>query len=202
MSRSPTAQRLVEAAISHFSTRNYDAASLSEIAESVGIRKASLYAHFPNKDALFMAAYVESYSLEKEVACQCFAAEPENKLPGFHYCEELLARYGKSDQLRFFLRNSYMPPVILAKQIDECYENYLTQLREAFVEKLLIWLGPQRSLSNTAVALYAQAYLAVVDSVQVKLIYTDAKQAAIRLNALQHVLNDALKQANTKEGAS
>ena len=47
--RSATADRLVEAATSVVQTRGYDGFSYGDIADMVGIRKASLHHHFPGK---------------------------------------------------------------------------------------------------------------------------------------------------------
>jgi AcrR family transcriptional regulator len=42
-----------------FGRRGYAEASLREIAEAVGIKTPSLYAHFPSKEALYEAVYAE-----------------------------------------------------------------------------------------------------------------------------------------------
>ena len=47
--RSATADRVVEAATSVVQTRGYDGFSYGDIADMVGIRKASLHHHFPGK---------------------------------------------------------------------------------------------------------------------------------------------------------
>ena len=52
---SPALQRICTAAMSHFAEHGYDGASLSAIADLVGIRKASLYSHFENKQAILDA---------------------------------------------------------------------------------------------------------------------------------------------------
>lgn len=52
----PIATRtLLNIAARVFAERGYDGASLSHIAEQAGLRKASLYHHFPTKDALYEA---------------------------------------------------------------------------------------------------------------------------------------------------
>ena len=47
-----TRQEILDAALDLFSTQGYEATSISQIAEAVGIRKASLYSHFENKQAI------------------------------------------------------------------------------------------------------------------------------------------------------
>lgn len=50
-----TGERILDAALEFFSRKGYDAASMNDIAEAVGIRAPSLYKHFPSKEALFAA---------------------------------------------------------------------------------------------------------------------------------------------------
>lgn len=50
-----TKQEILEAALELFSVQGYEATSISQLAEAVGIRKASLYSHFENKQAILDA---------------------------------------------------------------------------------------------------------------------------------------------------
>lgn len=50
-----TRETIREVALDLFSTRGFDQTSLREIAERVGLTKASLYYHFPSKQALLTA---------------------------------------------------------------------------------------------------------------------------------------------------
>ena len=50
-----TKQDILDAALKLFSVQGYEAASVSQLAEAVGIRKASLYSHFENKQAILDA---------------------------------------------------------------------------------------------------------------------------------------------------
>ena len=47
-----TKQEILEAALNLFSVQGYEATSISQLADTVGIRKASLYSHFENKQAI------------------------------------------------------------------------------------------------------------------------------------------------------
>ena len=55
MERGNTKQEILNAALDLFSVRGYEATSISQIADAVGIRKASLYSHFENKQAILDA---------------------------------------------------------------------------------------------------------------------------------------------------
>lgn len=50
-----TKQEILDAALKLFSAQGYEATSISQLAEAVGIRKASLYSHFENKQAILDA---------------------------------------------------------------------------------------------------------------------------------------------------
>lgn len=59
-----TKQEILDAALELFSVQGYEATSISQLAEAVGIRKASLYSHFENKQAILdalMQATLEQY---------------------------------------------------------------------------------------------------------------------------------------------
>ena len=52
MDRGNTKQEILKAALGLFSVQGFEATSISQIASAVGIRKASLYSHFENKQAI------------------------------------------------------------------------------------------------------------------------------------------------------
>ena len=52
MEKGNTKQEIIEAALDLFSAQGFEATSVSQIADAVGIRKASLYSHFENKQAI------------------------------------------------------------------------------------------------------------------------------------------------------
>lgn len=59
MEKGNTKQEILEAALDLFSVRGFEATSISQITEAVGIRKASLYSHFENKQAILDALVQE-----------------------------------------------------------------------------------------------------------------------------------------------
>ena len=59
MDRGNTKQEILEASLELFSARGLEATSLSQIAGAVGIRKASIYSHFENKQAILDALVKE-----------------------------------------------------------------------------------------------------------------------------------------------
>ena len=59
MERGNTKQAILEVSLNLFSVYGFEATSLSQIANAVGIRKASLYSHFENKQAIMDALVKE-----------------------------------------------------------------------------------------------------------------------------------------------
>ena len=71
MERGNTKQEILEAALELFSVQGFEATSISQIASAVGIRKASLYSHFENKQAILDALVKDV--LEQYAAHSIFA---------------------------------------------------------------------------------------------------------------------------------
>ena len=71
MDRGNTKQEILEAALELFSVQGFEATSIAQIASAVGIRKASLYSHFENKQAILDAIVKEV--LEQYAAHSIFA---------------------------------------------------------------------------------------------------------------------------------
>ncbi len=49
-----TKERIFDVALDLFSKKGYDSVSLREIAEEVGIKKSSIYSHYPSKEAILI----------------------------------------------------------------------------------------------------------------------------------------------------
>lgn len=49
-----TKEKIFNVSLDLFSKKGYDSVSLREIAEEVGIRKSSIYSHYPSKEAILM----------------------------------------------------------------------------------------------------------------------------------------------------
>ena len=71
MDRGNTKREILEASLELFSVQGFEATSISQITNAVGIRKASLYSHFENKQAILDALVKEV--LEQYAAHSIFA---------------------------------------------------------------------------------------------------------------------------------
>ena len=59
MDKGNTKREILNVALDLFSTQGFEATSISQIAEAVGIRKASLYSHFESKQAVLDALILQ-----------------------------------------------------------------------------------------------------------------------------------------------
>ncbi|MGX9783097.1 TetR/AcrR family transcriptional regulator [Janthinobacterium lividum] len=196
--RSASADNICAVAVVHFSEHGYDASSLSDIAGQAGMRKASLYSHFAGKDALFLDVFADALAEEQAFMDACFsdeaalAATAGSALAGSLYCDRMAQRYADSAHLRFLLRTAYLPPAPLRVEVGTGYEALLAQLQRHYVAslgRLAPALPPQR------IDLYAQAYLGIVDSLHVELIYAGGAALQQRHAALWQILSDSLAMA-------
>lgn len=65
MEKLKTKQRVLDAALELFSTQGFEATSIAQIADAVGVRKASLYSHFDSKQDILdclIQSIMERYS--------------------------------------------------------------------------------------------------------------------------------------------
>lgn len=185
----PALRRVLNAAVAQFAQHGYEGASLSGIAADAGIRKASLYSHIKNKDALFSAVFEDALKVESQFAQECFE-HSNTGLPGQHYCESLLARYADSEHFRFLLRTSYIPPESLFHELQEGYETYVQQLLADFTTALRRHVG--KALSDQDALMLGHAYMGMVDSLHVALIYIGTERFEARLNALERLMGDSI----------
>ena len=108
MDRGNTRQEILEASLELFSFQGFEATSVSQIADAVGIRKASLYSHFESKQAI-LDALVEEV-LEQYAARSLFAHPRWDSLPGTP--DEAVRMI--AGQLRYILHN---PTVSRARKL-------------------------------------------------------------------------------------
>ena len=104
MDRGNTKQEILDAALELFSVQGFEATSIAQIAGAVGIRKASLYSHFENKQAILDALVqevLEQYEMHSVFAKTDWEKDSGN-LPLTP--DEAVQMIG--EQIRYILHNS------------------------------------------------------------------------------------------------
>jgi len=111
-----TRKKIMESAFIHFAKRGTDF-SLTSIADEVGIKKASIYAHFENKEALLKEV------IEKEIGEYFFDINKENDNLERIFFSVLEYYNGSEYKLLFWKRLLLIPPEnmdpLILKQIED-----------------------------------------------------------------------------------
>ncbi|MEH6947639.1 TetR/AcrR family transcriptional regulator [Bacillus sp. JJ634] len=161
-----------EAALKYFTIHGYEGASLSQIAEEVGIKKQSIYTHFKGKDDLFLQVLRDAKETELSSKLQYFnkidSQNPEKDLYGF--LKLVIDLFQKNEQLKFWLRMSFFPPAHLSKAIEEEVIDIEEKVQAILESKFQDWIDAEvivRDVAKTPTF----AFLGVVDSIMLELVY-------------------------------
>lgn len=111
-------KEIKDIALKCFTTHGYEGASLSQIAEQVGMKKQSLYAHFKGKDDLFLQVLQDAKETEISSKLQYLSKvgtqNPKTDLLG--YLQLVIDMFQKNEQLKFWLRISFFHrPIFLQR---------------------------------------------------------------------------------------
>ncbi|CAM3152716.1 DNA-binding transcriptional regulator, AcrR family [Pseudomonas gessardii] len=179
------AERIAHLALEQFAEHGYDAASLNDIAVRAGIKKASLYAHFASKDALYVAVLELALRAERDYVQSQFAKNARSiKAPGEVYLNNLQRRHSANESLRFLLRAAFYPPTPLRDVVMSGFNDYMATIRSHFQQALL---KSYPDIDEQTLEVLAEAYLVMIDSLHVELTYGDAQAYSRRLEALQRL---------------
>jgi AcrR family transcriptional regulator len=103
--KASTAERILDEAEAIFAERGYDATSLSDIAERVGIRTPSLYNHFKSKEELWIAV-LERLLDPFFTLLDSFLAQPLDANRGESYIEAMMEHHARSPNLARLLQHA------------------------------------------------------------------------------------------------
>ena len=115
-----TKPEIIHRSLTLFMEKGYDGASMSDIAQATGIKKASLYAHFSGKEEIFSAVfsdvlldYREAISaLTKKRANESALTRLERMFRGFlRYCYQ-------NTKVYFWDRYFYYPPEFIRERME------------------------------------------------------------------------------------
>ncbi|WP_010278257.1 TetR/AcrR family transcriptional regulator [Paenibacillus senegalensis] len=135
MTEMMTADRIVECALCHFAEHGYEGTALSAIAEQVGIKTPSIYAHFKSKDDLFLQ--VVEHVIEHETRFLNSYLDGQQSLSLQARLKGLLEQYNKryehSDHAKFLFRFMLFPPAALVHLLHDPVYAYLDHVEELLV---------------------------------------------------------------------
>lgn len=161
-----------EAALKYFTIHGYEGASLSQIAEEVGMKKQSIYAHFKGKDDLFLQVLRDAKETELSSKLQYFrkvdAKNPEKDLYGF--LQLVIDLFQKNEHIKFWLRMSFFPPAHLEKEIGHEVIDIEEKVQAILECKFHDWINAKLIVKDEAIT-PTYAFLGVVDSILLELVY-------------------------------
>lgn len=149
MEKSNTRRQILQAALELFSTQGFEATSVSQIADAVGIRKASVYSHFESKQAILDALLQET--LEQYDRRSLFAGAdwddpaftaPLGEIPPERVAEKI------QEQVRYILRDPWISRSRKLLTIEQFRNPTLQALRtrQNYTEVLRYFTGLVRFL--------------------------------------------------------
>lgn len=175
-------ESLIIETVNHLlATKGYDAMTVDEIADTVGIAKASLYRHFPSKEALGMAALVDIMHKALEVINQLNATDQTaiDKLKALTQWAMRLKLAQKMPNLPS--ENSQLRELLIA---NDDYTNNLVMLSDSigeWIEQAQAEGRLQRNIPGLAIlyTLYARACDPVLGFLHSSQLYDDDEIIAI-----------------------
>ncbi|GAA0356877.1 TetR/AcrR family transcriptional regulator [Bacillus horti] len=116
-----TKEKIKLAGIELFSILGYEATSMSKIAEKVGIKKPSLYAHYKNKEEIFMAVVDQMCVdyVEFTEASLAKSADTEEERLFVAFLDHVLHFYSDETENQFYNRILLYPPSELEEQLTK-----------------------------------------------------------------------------------
>lgn len=120
-----TKDKIKQLALSLFAKKGYEGTTMNEIANGVGIKKASLYAHFKGKEDLFFAVYEdlarEYVSLMEQIMSDSENMEIEDRL--YYIFEQYIIYYMRNPEVQSFWNQItlFTPP--------DVYDRFFTHVK-------------------------------------------------------------------------
>lgn len=172
-----TRQIILEKALELFTDKGYEGSSMEDIAKAVGIRKASLYAHFDGKESIFAAVFED---ILKEYVCSIGeltavrAGETALDTLGRMFVDFILYCHNNL-KMYFWDRYFYYPPVFIRDTMQrrtlETQDVFLQRISQCMEQGMQNGQLSAQPVTGAALAYY---YLMIGLSMSVKLYGHDA----------------------------
>ena len=99
---------ILNAIIPLFAEKGYAGVSMREIARTVGLKAASLYHHFPDKQTLYIEAMIQTFSKQAELMNASFTLQASPELRLRHLIERLCRVVHDNDDFRRLLEREIL----------------------------------------------------------------------------------------------
>lgn len=179
-----TKQEILDHSLALFMEKGYEGASMSDIAQATGIKKASLYAHYSGKEDIFSAVFsgvVQEYC--ETIALLTQKRPDESALTRLERMFRAFLRYcHQNPRMYFWDRYFYFPPAFLKERMDRetkrTQEDFVEAIQQAIAEGIDRGEIRSQPVESAALAYY---YLMIGLSMSVKLYERDELERDISL---------------------
>lgn len=165
-------EEIIEVSIKLFSELGYEGTSLVKIAEAAGIKKPSLYAHFENKEEIFLKAMQKTLNEHYEFIQAALNKHPSSLEQKLYY---LLSEYFKIiiEQERitqFYNRFLMFPPTELESEIIQLNTEGRDNLRRLLQQVIEEGKNKSEIDKNLSTESILTTYICILDG-----LYSDAR---------------------------
>ncbi|WNS78722.1 TetR/AcrR family transcriptional regulator [Domibacillus sp. DTU_2020_1001157_1_SI_ALB_TIR_016] len=184
-----TSEKIKEVALRHFAQNGYEGASMANIAEDVGIKKATIYSHFKGKDELFLQICRDASESELKFIIHFIESNMARPIQDFlfDFLLQSTDRYEKYESAKFWIRAAFFPPTHLNKQVLKMVYEYLDKVEELLLP-IIEKAKTEGEISSTVGEQRATAaFLGVLDGLYVEMLYGGPERLKKRLDASWHL---------------
>lgn len=176
-----SATNIKHAGLIQFAQNGYDGTSLASIANDVGIKKQSIYAHFANKDELYLTILEDVINNERRYIQDYLSSHSTISLHDKLY--QFLTNYGNRYEthasMKFLLRNGFLPPSHLHEHMMKKVYQFYDEIELLFLQ----YLEKHQTVFASAVDEVVISFIGLIDSIQIELLYSGTDRFQRRLNA-------------------
>ncbi len=185
-----TAERLQQAALIRFAEQGYNATTMNEIASDVGIKKASIYAHFRNKDELFLSLL--PMMVEREFECvKSIIVGKSIREELYQYLAGISDRFESSHQVQFWLRILFAPPIHLYDEVVLPMHQFMLEMESYIFDQVEKSAFGVRKDGLSAEVITAN-YMGLIDSLHTELLFAGKERFERRLAVMWEVFDRAI----------
>lgn len=180
-------ESILAAAVRRFTKQGYDSTSLAEIAGDVGIRKPSLYAHFPGKKDIFLTLLKEAFQRENDFILELQGREATIRKNLKAYLHAIPERYASDLYFPFWLRVLYFPPADLKSDIA-VYDRQYSLLIDEGLDRLFL-ANFERTDFSLSLPASRDAMICILRGVHAELLYRGGDAILGRISAACQIID-------------
>jgi|SRR5690625_4907841 len=185
--------KIRDVSIYYFANYGYEGTSLSQIANEIGVKTPSLYAHFKSKEDIFF--YCLDYALESDMEFFRRILEEHKDMHVEKTLYKLLIEYEKRLENEvvslFCLRTLYSPPHLFKLQLFDLTNERIFKLGE-LISPYFKMSKEKGNLNGIKVDEATEAYLCLFDGLIIEFMYAGSERFHYRLNAAWKVFKSGV----------